>query len=324
MYKKISIWVFFLIVGITTGYFLHDLFSSAFSSQKNLSISPCKYDLINPAFCQEDHIPKNLQGEKLDEKLKAYIEISKNQNKIINTSVYFKDLRNGPIISINADNNYTAGSLLKVPTMLLYLKFAQEDKELLNKQILVDENVQKTNLNDSSRTVQIGEYYSIIDLIDKMIIYSDNSAKDVLRKNEENLLGKNIDNSLVLRELGLQNEASSSGKIYINEYASIFRSLYNAQYLSPEMSQLALSILEKSTFDRGITAGIPKEVKVANKFGVPPKDKMTTLQLHDCGIVYHQITPYLLCVFTEGDDYFKMEKVISNISKQVYEAIDQN
>jgi hypothetical protein len=41
-------------------------------------------------------------------------------------------------------------------------------------------------------------------------------------------------------------------------------------------------------------------------------------QLHDCGIVYLESHPYLLCIMTRGYDFEKLSKIISMISSQVY------
>jgi hypothetical protein len=44
-------------------------------------------------------------------------------------------------------------------------------------------------------------------------------------------------------------------------------------------------------------------------------------QLLDCGIIYYPNNPYILCVMTEGTEWGKMEEVISNVSKMVYEEV---
>jgi hypothetical protein len=42
-------------------------------------------------------------------------------------------------------------------------------------------------------------------------------------------------------------------------------------------------------------------------------------ELHDCGIVYAPKN-YFLCVMTDGNDLAKLEKMIRDVSKTVYNA----
>ena len=89
----------------------------------------------------------------------------------------------------------------------------------------------------------------------------------------------------------------------VSDYASFFRILYNASYLTKDDSQKALDLLTKVDFADGIRAGVPKGVPVANKFGERSVNGLQ--QLHDCGIVYYNNHPYLLCIMSRGSDFKK-------------------
>jgi hypothetical protein len=112
----------------------------------------------------------------------------------------------------------------------------------------------------------------------------------------------------------------------VKEYASFFRVLYNASYLSDINSSYLLNILTNSVMNAGIRSPLPRDVLVANKFWerrIPNPDWITyTSQFHDCGIVYYEPYPYIICVMTKGDDNIKrLEGIVSDTSKIVFEEI---
>jgi beta-lactamase class A len=105
-------------------------------------------------------------------------------------------------------------------------------------------------------------------------------------------------------------------------YPCIFfiRVLYNASYLSREMSEKALDYLLASDYKDGLVAGLPPGTQVAHKFGEYEREDMN--QLHDCGIVYYPRHPYILSVMTRGSDKQMMADTIAEISRLIYEEVD--
>ena len=83
------------------------------------------------------------------------------------------------------------------------------------------------------------------------------------------------------------------------------------------MSEKALELLSKTTFNDGIVAGLPENIVVSHKFGeyILPDE----IELHDCGIIYYVQNPYFLCVMTRGKDEGELKNTISGISKIIYE-----
>ena len=41
-------------------------------------------------------------------------------------------------------------------------------------------------------------------------------------------------------------------------------------------------------------------------------------ELHDCGIVYQNDDPYVLCVMTQGRSFAELQALIADISSTVY------
>jgi beta-lactamase class A len=106
------------------------------------------------------------------------------------------------------------------------------------------------------------------------------------------------------------------------DYSGLFRVLYNATYLDRDRSEEALGLLARSSFDRGIAAGVPPGTVVANKYGYggnpgDPSDH----QFHDCGIVYGGEGPYILCVFTKTTGMLPPHEIIAAVSRDVYDHL---
>ena len=111
-------------------------------------------------------------------------------------------------------------------------------------------------------------------------------------------------------------------RINVKKYASFFRILFNASYLTKEMSNKALGLLSKADFDEGLVAGVPPGVPTAQKFG-ESKSPDNQKQFHDCGIIYYPNHPYLLCVMTKGNAYEKLAPAIRDISRSTFEEVDR-
>jgi beta-lactamase class A len=231
-------------------------------------------------------------------------------------ALYFRDLNNGPWISYNSISLFDGASLLKVPVMISYLKVSESYPEILKTKINYQEDVYKDEKYDPvfDKTLKIGHDYSIEYLIETMIQKSDNTANRLLRLAENELqFSPNIQETYKL--LGLDNE---SNDIFIDEYAGIFRILYNAEYLNGETSNKALEIMTKTDYNNGLTKYLPSDIKVAHKYGIRFYDDDESYHLHDCGIIYTD-NPYILCVMTLGYNLEQQEELVAKISKTSYE-----
>jgi hypothetical protein len=74
-----------------------------------------------------------------------------------------------------------------------------------------------------------------------------------------------------------------------------------------------------------LVAGVPQNVPIAHKYGTYEFEenvngrKVLAEQLHDCGIVYHVEKPYVFCFMTKGKDVETLYRIISHVSKLVYD-----
>jgi beta-lactamase class A len=208
---------------------------------------------------------------------------------------------------------------MKVPIMIAYLKMAEKEPGLLNKELTYLDNF--TNLpqqNIKLKTLEPGKTYKISELLNYMIVYSDNQATALLSENIE--FGKI---AKVFDDLDLPKVDASTQEygISLKDYSRFFRVLYNSTYLSWDMSEYGLDLLVKSKYNKGLTKKLPESVVVAHKFGERNSDGIQ--QMHEIGIVYVKDKNYLIGVMTKGSSIEILEEVISDISKIAYDGIMQ-
>ncbi len=262
---------------------------------------------------EEDSINQlNISPEELDD----LVAETKKAHDVDLMSVYVRDLNNGPWVAVNQTENFIGGSLLKVPLLISYLKMAESDPKLLEKVIEYKEKKVDNNQYYQSLTeLEVGKSYTVQQLLEYMVYYSDNNAAYLLTQN----MGEtNFDE--VFRALGFGDpDPNKPFPVNTITYTAFFRILFNASYLSKTSSEKALSMLSKTEFNRGIQAGIPKNIIASHKFGIRSDGDIN--QLHDCGIVYYPNHPYLLCVMSRGGTFDNMAKSIADVSKFVYEHV---
>lgn len=321
-----------LLAGIIVGLVLMGSVVS-FSGDSTLAVDffhtpQCQnaFSLINPWLrCEpQENVLEKKEWTVFKEDLLKDIDLWKSIGKVDRTAVYFRDLQFGPWMGINEQDIFAGASLLKVPLMFAVLRYADTHPEILSQQVQVSSEFQSdfAQVFPPSKSVQVGQSYTIDELVRFMIVYSDNTAKNTLDAYLDSVSPTEPLVILTLEELGFIDRLDfKDDNLRVKQVASLFRLLYNGSYLSKDMSQKALSLLLESDFEDGIVAGVPSGVDVAHKFGereFPDGQK----QLHDCGIVYHPKDHYLLCIMTRGRDMKDLSEVIRTISANVYAEVE--
>lgn len=247
------------------------------------------------------------------------VESLKNNYKLENISLYFRDLNNGPWIGINEKTIFSPASLLKTPVLMALLKYSEENNNILNKEIDVKINDIIENFHQSiipPNTLKPDTVYTLGQIADSMIVNSDNSSAGLIIKN---IPEKYIHD--VFYSIGVPyKDTNSEVELTVKDYAGFFRVLFNSSYLNREMSEKALEILSRSQYKSGLVGGVPNNIIVSHKFG--ERIIGDTKQLHDCGIVYYPNRPYILCIMTKGDDLIKQQDTIKELSSYIYQKVD--
>lgn len=280
-----------------------------------------QFAFINPLLECEVYPEISSTLTPFEDKLDRYIESVLTNGRVSDVSVYYRDLVNGPWIGINEEKKFSPASLLKVPLMMSILHMSDQNPSFLEQEFTFQstQDNHKSQLIPPEKVMEVGKNYSVSQLLERMIMYSDNDAA--------NVLALSIPQAEFFRpynELGLPAPRMNSGEYFITvvDYASFFRVLYNSTYLDREESERALSLLSTTAFKKGLVAGVPENIRVSHKFGERQWEDSNEQQLHDCGIIYHPVRPYILCVMTKGKDTERLTEVTRSISKISYDEVD--
>lgn len=271
--------------------------------------------------------PKKIDMRELKtfkKEINQYISNALKTSPDLHISFYFRDLNNGITIGVNEKELFSPASLMKVPVLISVLKAAEIKPDLLGTRIqYVKSNF--IGVDEESGFPKVDkEYYTVDEYLKHMIVYSDNAATLLLAK----FIGiDNIMNTERALNLNHTDDADShTNFVSVLRYAAVFRILYNASFLSKQMSEKALHLLTQVNYKNGIRAAIPTQYTIAHKYGerdvFDEKGKRNTLQLHHFGIVYYTGKPYILGVMTRGGTREHKEKIIKDLSEIAFKAVD--
>ena len=208
-----------------------------------------------------------------------------------NISILIKDLSSeNEIYNLNSTEKLVSASTIKVPIMLAIFEEVKSGKVNLNDTILVTQN----DILDDTEIFENGEnYYSINELINWMIIESDNTASNVL-----------------LKYFGIEN---------INNYMSqkdmlnIFTLLFSKKILNNELCEKAINILYNQRCQNQIMRYIFEPVKYAHKTG--SLDYLS----HDVGVMNIKDKLFYIGISVwNSSDKDGDKKLIGNIGKIIY------
>lgn len=291
--------------------------NSVFGLQK---VHPNRSDFkfINPLLAVDTFERKELLEDKaLGSRLENFIAAQKRQQNIKEISLYFRDLEPGRWVGINENFQFSPGVLLKVPIMMAYLKRAEPGLENLQK-TLVYRRQSSPKLREDDGLVE-GESYTIEDILRTMI----NGEGDGVAA----FLFDNIPISYlndIYSDLGINYGEDKENEDFITtkQYSLFFRVLYNATYLNRAMSEKALEILNGTDTTYGLSAVLPKDIKVSHKYRLR-LFKKNQYEGHDCSIVYFPNHPYVLCAAVIGDDRFMIQDTLKSLGQLVYQNMQK-
>ncbi len=251
--------------------------------------------------------------------IKSYIEniiaTEKLNGNIASASVYLRELNSGNWININENQQFSPGSLLKVPELIAIMKMNEKQPGFLNRVIPYNKLLTSDkHANFLSKSIVLGNSYTVKELCRYMISYSDNNATLLLNQ----IVDVPTFNK-VFTDLGLPAPDSKANQypISAHDYSLFMRVLYNATYLTIDDSEFCTDLLSTCSFPEGMEKGLPANIKMAHKFGEGGFDNSP--QYSESAIVYLNNNAYILTVMTNGSDMKKLPKVVSTIARTVYE-----
>jgi len=307
-------------IGMVVGFLLHSSNNIASKDSEATGIEIHDTGKLTSPFLACDTNLGSGEYEQFGKEIEIQIRslISKKDARSI--SVYFRDLQNGATFGVNEKEEFAPASLLKLPVLIGLLKYSENKPDTLTQKLTYTKKVYDIiPYYASDDQIKIGVTYTVDDLIRRMIVDSDNEALLLLQHSFPQEI---VDD--VYRDLGfiLPEDITDEYMMSVKSYASFFRILYNASYLSRDMSEKALELLSNTGFTKGITNGIPGTITIAHKYGEREYTDTKDKQLHDCGIIYYPKHPYLLCIMSKGTTYEKLEHVIGQLSKRIFNEMN--
>ena len=291
-------------------------FNSGLSSVKFLRSD--HHQLAKPLLMTETtETPESMIS--LKDKIEKEINNNVQQGNITNASVFLRKINESGAVVVNNEEIYNPGSMMKIPVMITCLKEGMKDISLLEKKILFEKhNSALLHEEGSTAVLTEGKYYTVRELIEYMIIDSDNDAMGLLYS----LLGQEKLNN-IFSELGIPLPPSNAPSFDLNpvQFSRFLMVLYNSTYLDTKNSEWALSTLIKAKYKKSLTRNLPANIQIAHKYGVASSGP--TRILNESAIVYHEQDPYLIVVMTKGHDYSRQSDVISRLSDLVYKSISK-
>lgn len=290
------------------------------------------YQYISPLLsCNLSSVKQFSQDGPVANAIQSAVSQDTSAGNVTNASVYFSDLTTGQWASINGNDKYYPASLGKVPIMMAYYAMAENTSSILDEENAYPGSDPDLNTQQEippAEAITPGREYTNEQLIEYMIKYSDNDAADVLTALTTPAELQGVQDVYADLQIPVDNDvtASTSDIMTPQQYSILFRTLYNATYLSRDYSEKALALMTQTTFTQGIVAGVPTSTVVSHKYGLASYlsgGVPYQWELHDCGIVYAPNHPYLLCVMTKGTTSIAaQEKTIADISSAVYDQVE--
>ncbi len=294
----------------------------AYLTQDNL-----KYQFIKPLLdvsyvSQED----SLKQFPLLASIKKEVESEIGKHPDVKVGFYFNDLNNAGWFGVNEDEKFIPASLLKLPMLISYYKLRETETDLFDKTILIKGSDLNPNRNVAENSPIVPEkMYTVRELLNAMIVDSDNNALDVLYQYKKDSL-RDIFSDLKAPLPDNKKDIALTDFLSPKDMSKFYLVLYNASYLTKKDSEEALRLLSEVKYQSGLVAGVPREVTVSHKYGereVTIGNGTVANEFHDCGIIYYTKSPYKICIMTKGEGLTKEKssQIISSLSKIVYQGV---
>ena len=258
------------------------------------------------------------------EKLKALQGVS---------SLYFKDLDRGDVLSMRGDKVMHPASTIKTPVLVTNFRDIDAGKYTTDKEFTVVNQFPSaadgkpfTTDGFEESNAAVGKPMKLRRIMELMIHLSDNQATN----NCTQVAGGFQKVTDTMRALGLKN---TTCKRYITDERAfakgiastttaadmglLYEKIARNQAASEKSCQTIIEILLGQTFNNQIPAGVPKEVKVAHKTG------WFEGTLHDGGILFAGDRKYVLVIMmtdmkTSKEDGLKLQ---ADITRLIYDKL---
>jgi beta-lactamase class A len=246
------------------------------------------------------------------------------------------DLTTGDRWGVRAEESFPSASLIKVPIMAEVFERVAEGTLALTDPLTVL-NIDRTGGSGVLQHLNLPLEITVWDATYLMGALSDNVATNVLlaklgpRAVTERMHSYGLSNTRMYVRVNAEPEESFDpdscrayglGVTTPDEMVTLFERLYRGQVVELEASAQILWILSYETTRTGIPRHLPYEIRVAHKTGSREMNR------NDCGIVFGQERPFVLCVMTKDNRDMRWtfdneaESLIADLALLVYEELN--
>ncbi|PIR69809.1 MAG: hypothetical protein COU47_00005 [Candidatus Niyogibacteria bacterium CG10_big_fil_rev_8_21_14_0_10_46_36] len=278
-------------------------------TQEKLSDILSAYPFVSPArnlIDQKDFITNLVP---LREDIKKIVD---SFESVATTSIYIEALNSGASITLQKDVRVFPASLAKIPLAMAVIKNIEEGGWAFDTMLPVEEKHIDSRSGTLYERVRDGDGITVKQLLEEMLVHSDNTAYETLLSHMKERDWSNISDLIGLAAL-----YDFEGKILLAEYIKMFRSLYTASYLTRESSEYILELLSLTGFNNFIVQGLPSYQSFSHKWGKNIERNVFA----DVGIVYLPDRPFLIGILVQSyeDTPEAGEKTAQTIMKAVAE-----
>lgn len=230
------------------------------------------------------------------------------------------NLNTGETIVHEENRLLPSASLIKVPILLEVLRRVKEGSLSLSQRFSVKPEDKKAY--SVLEFLDCAQTFSLRDLLNLMIVYSDNTATNVLihevgMDSVNQFLRAEGYNKTTLNRCMMDFLAREQGRENVttaSEMAGMLHRLYEGSLLGAEYDSLALTILCGQADECMMRVDLPDEVKIARKSG-----ELESLN-HEMAIVYTEKTDYLYVFFAYGTaSNNESREILQHTSKMVWD-----
>jgi beta-lactamase class A len=248
-------------------------------------------------------------------------------------AVAVKNLKTGEEYFLNADDAMPTASLIKLPVMVETYWQAAEDKVKLDKTLTLAKTDKVQGSGILTQHFSDGVTFPLKDAVRLMIVYSDNTATNMVLDQ----IGLPSTNAR-MEKLGLKNTKINAkvfradtridpefGKKYglgsttAKEMVRLLELIDAGKVVSPDACKEMLGHLKACDDKEKMTRLLPAGTVVAHKTGSVNASKT------DAGIIYTRTGPVVLCVLTDANEDQRWvadnaaQVLIGKIAKEVYD-----
>ncbi len=220
--------------------------------------------------------------------------------------LYYQDLGTGVILGINAQKQFTAASLIKLPVMLTLYREAEAGRISLDTVY----KLQETDRRGGAGSLQYKPagyeitYRKLAELMGKQ---SDNTAFNILSQ----ILGEEKIQAMI-GSLGMKATSFEENLTTPEDIGIFFERLYRGRVVTDKDKEEILGFLTDTIWEERIPAGIPEGIKVAHKIG------SETRVVSDAGIIFAE-KPFILAILSQEVNEIEANKALPEIAKAVYQ-----